>query len=99
MKDQSIETNFSTLWIESLADCQVTNKMADWLDVSPRLFFSLDTYDEGNRWVASRNDSGNYSLLYNGSRGLYEKFYKKFVGWRTRTKYVKVKKLMNVAEE
>lgn len=96
---QSIESKFSPIWYDDGNTwAVVTNQMATYRDITPRLMF-VEQYDgPGVHGMTGKNFTSNYSLFYPWETGLFNKLWKEYLSFRSATKLVKIQRQMSFSE-
>ncbi len=95
--DKKIETSFSFLsdWrLENQVRCK--NKQKDWREITPRVCLMDSLYTQGNFYsMVGKVTLDDYSLMYRGEYGLFNRFFKSFLDFRQTTRLVKISLAMN----
>lgn len=95
--DISIVSNLSTLSSKG-NNLQCGNKYENWKDIALRVFF-VERYEISERVkTIGSQESDNFSLWFNGDKGLFKKYYEDYLYWRTTTKMVSIEKQMDFVE-
>lgn len=89
---ESISSKFSTLMMGGNdMYCNVLNTREQYLEITPRVFFSVYSYYGGQQIVKGNNYTSEVgTLFYDATLGLFRNRWKDFLDFRLRTKLVKV---------
>lgn len=97
--EQKLETKFSPVWFDtSIQTATVTNAMSKYREITPRLMFVEQFSLMGNNGMMARHDTANYSLFYPWEKGLFNRFWKRWMNFRAGTRLVKFTKQMSFSE-
>lgn len=89
---ESISSKFSTLKMGGNdMYCNVLNTREQYLEITPRVFFSVYSYYGGQQIVKGNTYSSEVgTLFYDGTLGLFKNRWKDFLDFRMRTKLAKI---------
>ncbi|MBC8489081.1 MAG: hypothetical protein H8D45_23920, partial [Bacteroidetes bacterium] len=99
-EDYKIESIISTLHgLELYPYNQHGNPAIDYRDITARIIFYLGLVDvAGEYFPYSFYESGNYSLLYPKSTGLYQMHWKKYIDFMLDPKAIKINVLLSASD-
>jgi hypothetical protein len=96
---QNLDTKFSPIWYDIINQTAVvTNAMKKYREVTPRLMFVEQFSFMGNNGMFAKNETPNFSLYYPWEKGLFNKFWQRWLSFKTGAKLVKFTKQMSFSE-
>ncbi|TSA29333.1 MAG: hypothetical protein D4R67_02200, partial [Bacteroidetes bacterium] len=95
---EKIDSKFSSLGlIEAPDEVMCKNKLSEWNNISPRIFFTKYQNIEKPTMIGT-SQTNNFGLFFNQNNNLYDLHYKAYFNWFMQARLVKVVKQMTFQE-